>query len=130
MSGSSTFGRWSSPFTLNFLPSRGLSCSSQLITSRDQADLPEGAHGSRRHACAELLTVHPPGIVVARGWRRGESPGQGDERPLNRRRLRDQPARSLGSGMEAWMELGKVPEEKEPAEGMAPVAVAIFSPDR
>ena len=32
MSGSSTFGRWSSPFTLNFLPSRGPSCSSQLIT--------------------------------------------------------------------------------------------------
>ena len=39
-------------------------------------------------------------------------------------------ARGLGSGMEAWMELGKVPEEQEPAKGMSPVAVAIFSPDR
>ena len=32
--------------------------------------------------------------------------------------------------MEAWMELGKVPEEKESAKGMAPGAVANFSPDR
>lgn len=76
-------------------------------------------------------------IVVAGGWCCPHSTEESHwvrvGSPVNRRRLRDQPgastARSLGSGMEAWMELGKVPEEKEPAKEMAPGAVANFSPD-
>ncbi|XP_060981562.1 uncharacterized protein LOC133044015 [Dama dama] len=135
MSGSSTFGRWSSPFTLNFLPSRGLSCSSQLITGveirlifRRVLTGVGATHAQNFSPC-----IHPALLLL----------GDGAEESHRDRAMRDRltedaseicpgpvTARSLGSGMEAWMELGKVPEEQEPAEGMAPTAVAIFSPGR